>query len=246
MSKNNLSGPTNDYLHANPQLYGKIFDAEAGGICLDFFSELKGTSPRDALDIGCGMGREVGYFASQGVTATGIDFVPSMIAHAREAFPKQEFLSGNLRSFRLGRTFDFVTCLGSCLNYMLTNDELIAALETIRTHCHGDSLIVIEPLNTSSFVGSDTPPERFEIPGTDTSARAEYHWNQSTQVLHRDRYWHTKDSNEITQDTYTVRLLFSQELKFFLEQCGFEVLSFAEKQRSRVYNKSLFILAQIK
>ena len=98
---------------------------------------------------------------------------------------------------------------------------------------------MIEPLNTSSFVGSDTPPERFEIPGTDTSARAEYHWNQSTQVLHRDRYWHTKDSNEITQDTYTVRLLFSQELKFFLEQCGFKFFP-SQKSNAAEFTTSLY------
>lgn len=242
--KQNLSGPTNDYLHANPELYGKVFDTEAGEICMDLFAELKRGIPCSALDIGCGLGREVSYFATCGVEAMGVDFVPSMIKHARETFPGQEFISGDLREFRLKQTFDLVTCLGSCLNYMLSNEDLVSAIKTIRAHCHDDSLVVIEPLNSSSFIGSTTPPATFKIPGTTNVAHAKYEWNQLTQVMHRERYWSINDGAEAVHDTYTVRLLFSQELKFFLEQGGFEVVALKEKQRSQVYNKALFIIAQ--
>lgn len=240
----NLSGPTNDYLHANPQLYGKIFDAEAGAICLGLYDEFHGGAPATAIDIGCGMGREVAFFAQSGIDAMGVDFVPNMISHARQAYPAQEFRLGDLRNIRVGRTFDLVTCLGSCLNYMLTNEELSQAIESLKAHCHPGSLIVIEPLNASSFVGSSTPPSNFSIPGTNSIARAEYRWNQLTQVLHRDRYWKVDDSSDLIHDTYVVRLLFSQELKFMLECHGLTVLGFRERRRSSVYSEALFIVAR--
>jgi SAM-dependent methyltransferase len=239
----NRSGPTNDYLHENPHLYRKVFDVEAGKICIDLCDEFCERRPATALDVGCGPGREVAYFNQHGIQSIGIDWVPTMIAHARAHYPDNEFYVADLRNFRINKTFDMVTCLGSCLNYMLTNADLTAALISIREHCHPGSLVIIEPLNTSSFVGSNVPPSEFHIADSNTVAKATYAWDQSNQIMRREREWTTDDHAVPIRDTLTVRLLFSQELKFVLESVGFKLLGFRERQRSKIYLNALFLIA---
>ena len=57
------------------------------------------------LDIGCGGGRNVlnlkGTFR-----VTGVDLSPTMLAQARNLNPESTFVHGDMRTFRLGRTFD--------------------------------------------------------------------------------------------------------------------------------------------
>lgn len=46
---------------------------------------LAGRGARDALDIGCGVGRHALYLAQQGLNVTAIDLSPAGLAHVREA-----------------------------------------------------------------------------------------------------------------------------------------------------------------
>ncbi len=58
--------------------------------------ELTGTRPGEAvLDIACGPGALAGAADAFGISATGIDFAPAMIATARARFPRVEFRIGD-------------------------------------------------------------------------------------------------------------------------------------------------------
>ena len=241
-----LSGPTNDLLHKYPGLYEKVFSVSTAPTCLDFYKEVTGTLPRAALDFGSGPGRELADMAQLGIDCIGVDFVPSMVAYARQNYPAVDFVEGDMRTVRLGRKFDLITCLGACINYMLTNADLEKALATFRAHSHRDTVLIIEPYNTSSFVGTSIPPAEYVIPDGDFRAvgKATYAWSQAEQIVRRVRRWEFDDGSDTIEDSYTQRLYFSQELSYFLEKNGFEIQRLAEKQQSQVYNKSLFILAR--
>ncbi len=59
------------------------------------------------LDIGCGMGEPIARnMIERGFAVTGIDASPSLIAMARERFPRQTWMTADMRSLSLGRTFD--------------------------------------------------------------------------------------------------------------------------------------------
>ena len=58
------------------------------------------------LDIGCGMGEPMaGYLIGLGFHLTGFDSSPSLVAIAKERFPSQEWLVGDMRRLTLGRRF---------------------------------------------------------------------------------------------------------------------------------------------
>jgi dTDP-3-amino-3,6-dideoxy-alpha-D-glucopyranose N,N-dimethyltransferase len=50
-----------------------------------------------------------------------------------------------MRTFDLGRRFDVVTCLFSAIGYMLTLDDLHAAIDRMAAHVSPGGLLVVEP-----------------------------------------------------------------------------------------------------
>jgi trans-aconitate methyltransferase len=59
------------------------------------------------LDIGCGGGKNVLNLKRQ-FAVTGVDLSSAMLAQAKELNPECMFVQGDMRTFRLDRTFDAV------------------------------------------------------------------------------------------------------------------------------------------
>lgn len=73
-------------------------------------------TPRTALDLGCGEGRNLLYLASKGWKTTGVDLSPVGIAQAKEAASAQqlkaEFVVSDLDTYDLGeRRWDLLTSI---------------------------------------------------------------------------------------------------------------------------------------
>jgi trans-aconitate methyltransferase len=67
--------------------------------------------PRPAqriLDLGCGTGHLTAQIAAQGADVIGLDASASMIAQARQNYPKLKFVLGDARSFHFDEPFDAV------------------------------------------------------------------------------------------------------------------------------------------
>lgn len=95
---------------------------------------LKAAKPNPSvLDLGCGPGGPVAQFmAENNLKLTGIDGAPRMIELARAHFPKMEWRLDDMRTLRLGRTFDAVIAWHSLFN--LTRDEQRAMFDVFRAH----------------------------------------------------------------------------------------------------------------
>jgi hypothetical protein len=150
-----------------------------------------------------------------------------------------------MRALRLGRVFDAIMVLGSALNYMRTNEDLDRALETFARHSHSNTLLVIEPFNTTSFIATTKLPTDFALVIDDLVAHgtASYRWDATTQSLERTRTWTFNDDSDPVVDAFHLRLLFARELSYFLQSKGFRVVDILERQRSHLYAKSLYIVA---
>ncbi|WP_431798382.1 class I SAM-dependent methyltransferase (plasmid) [Cupriavidus metallidurans] len=238
-----------DFLHKNPHLYEHVFETSAAEVCEEIFEQHFQGVPASILDIGCGTGRDLHRLSQRSPDCVGVDTVQSMIDYANREYPGISFQLGDMRGIRLDRKFDVVMTLGSGLNYMLTNEDLECAMETFRVHSHAHSLLIIEPFNTASCIAPLSPPLRFDISHQEVSAvgTAEYRWHPRRQVFERRRTWSFGEGREDAYaDGFNLRLLFSQELKYFLDKNGFYVLDILERKRSKIYPNSIYIVARPK
>jgi SAM-dependent methyltransferase len=114
------------------------------------------------LDLGCGGGHN-DCTLKRFFDVTGVDLSPEMLALAKELNPEVAYQVGDMRSVRLGRTFDAVIIADS-INYMLNEEDLRAAFETAYEHLNFGGVFV-------TYV--EETPEGFEQNKTTFSVRSQ-------------------------------------------------------------------------
>ena len=221
-----------DYAGFYDALYAdKDYDAECA--FLDrVFSERGLTCSASILDLGAGTGGHDIPLARLGYTVTGVDRSARMLGIAREkagADLSVEFVLGDIRDARVGRTFDAVISMFAVMSYQLTNDDLLAAFRTARAHLapggvfvfdgwFGPAVLADQPkvvTKTVTMPGGDLI-EREARPTLDPVA-------QTVQVTY-DVSSQRGSVVERTHEVHTMRFLFAQEVAYFLQIAGFEVV----------------------
>ncbi len=97
-------------------------------------------SPRTLLELGCGAGHNA-FHLKAGFRCTLTDLSPDMLALSRELNPDCEHALGDMRTLRLGRTFDAVF-VHDAVTYMLTEEDLRAAAETAFAHTRPGGVVL--------------------------------------------------------------------------------------------------------
>ncbi len=112
-------------------------------------------APRTLLELGSGGGVVATHLKAR-FKMTLVDMSPQMLAVSRALNPECEHLEGDIRTLRLGRTFDAVFIHDS-ICHMLTEQDLRAAMKTGFEHCRpgGAALFVPDELRESFVPGAD-------------------------------------------------------------------------------------------
>lgn len=85
------------------------------------------------LDVGCGAGAPIAeYLIERGLSVTGIDSSPSLIARCRERYPQGEWIVADMRRLALGRAFDGLIAWHSLFH--LTPGDQRAMLAVLAAH----------------------------------------------------------------------------------------------------------------
>lgn len=123
-----------DYARHYDLLYAdKDYAAEAGYVR----DRLKRAAPSATrlLELGSGTGRHAALLASMGYSVHGVEQSgPMLAAAASSAGAGCEFSLGDIRTVRLGVTFDAVISLFHVIGYQTSNEDLSAAFATARAH----------------------------------------------------------------------------------------------------------------
>lgn len=101
------------------------------------------TPPRTLLELGSGGGNNASHL-KQHFTMTLVDLSPGMLAVSQRLNPECEHIHGDMRTVRLGRLFDAVF-IHDAIEYMTTEVDLRAAIETAWTHCRPGGVAVFCP-----------------------------------------------------------------------------------------------------
>lgn len=109
-----------------------------------FAAILHSTGPvRTVLELGSGGGHNAAWLKRQ-FELTLVDLSPEMLAQSMAINPECRHVLGDMRSVRLGETFDAVFVHDS-IEYMTTEADLDAAIATVAAHCRPGGVCVIVP-----------------------------------------------------------------------------------------------------
>ena len=109
-----------------------------------FFKDLFQTeNAKTLLELGSG-GGNVAWFLKRDFTLTLTDLSGAMLAESEKQNPELEHAEGDMRTLRLGRTFDGVL-IHDAIMYMTSEEDLRAALLTAHEHCKPGGVVVIAP-----------------------------------------------------------------------------------------------------
>lgn len=137
-----------------PRLYGDFAgwfhlltapaDYAAGAAhALTTFTGAIGEPPATILELGSGGGNHASHMKAH-ATLTLTDRSPAMLALSRTINPECEHVAGDMRTLRLGRTFDAVF-VHDAISYLTSEADLRAALATASVHLRPGGAAMFEP-----------------------------------------------------------------------------------------------------
>lgn len=114
-----------------------------------FVAALLGSADRPVrtlLELGSGGGHNAVHL-KRAVSMTLVDLSADMLTMSRELNPECEHIQGDMRTLRLGRTFDAVF-VHDAVEYMTTVDQLRSAMATAFVHCEPGGQVIFMPDHT--------------------------------------------------------------------------------------------------
>jgi trans-aconitate methyltransferase len=100
----------------------------------------------DVLELGSGGGSNAFHLKAP-FALTLVDLSSEMLDVSRRLNPECQHCQGDMRTVRLGRTFDAVF-VHDAVDYMTTEADLAAAIETAYVHCRPGGIAVFVPDHT--------------------------------------------------------------------------------------------------
>jgi hypothetical protein len=137
-----------------------------------------------------------------------------------------------MKTFRLGRKFNLLACLGTTFSYNLTNEEIGQTLINFRRHLKPGGRLVIDVLNAIAFTGPrpfrTVTRHKFRRKGFQATAKIRHRLNLEAQTMTEQVSWNVKGRRTRQDPEEMLRLFFPQELAFQLEWTGYSNVTLAD------------------
>jgi dTDP-3-amino-3,4,6-trideoxy-alpha-D-glucopyranose N,N-dimethyltransferase len=143
-----------DDAYINPDAYDAIYtamkDYEAEATMAMALVGQWGHSPQNTaslLDVACGTGLHLQYWAGKLASVEGIDLDENQLAGARKRLPDVPLHQGDMRALKtvIDRQFDVVTCLFSAIGHMRTTVQLRRAIKSMAGCLKPGGVLILEP-----------------------------------------------------------------------------------------------------
>ncbi len=233
-----------EYDRADAAFYDSYSTGTEGD--LPFYVEEARKAGSPVLELGCGTGRILIPTAEAGVTVTGLDRAPSMLAVARQKVARLDpaiqsritLVEGDMRIFSLGRRFNLVMVPFRAFLHLLTVEDQRQALGCIRDHLVHDGRLVLNIFDPRldalvaqrGLLGAaQKKTDEFVHPET---GRRVILWTTvqndlERQIIEEERIFEEVDGEgKMVSRMYnllTLRFIYRYEMQHLLELCGFEV-----------------------
>jgi len=102
---------------------------------------------RSLLELGCGTGALLAGL-SPGMSVTGIDRSPEMLAVAAQTVPAARLVLGDMTAFSLSERFDVIICMFDTLNHVQSFDAWLTLFSRVHEHLADGGLFIFD-VNTA-------------------------------------------------------------------------------------------------
>ncbi|HET7405494.1 MAG TPA: class I SAM-dependent methyltransferase [Candidatus Bathyarchaeia archaeon] len=96
------------------------------------------------LDVACGTGNHI-TFLKPHYRVEGLDISPALLRQARAKHRDVAFHKGDMCTFKLGKTFDIVTCLFSAIGHVKSKEKMRKAVANMAQHLKPGGILIVEP-----------------------------------------------------------------------------------------------------
>ncbi len=110
----------------------------------ELINEYKLTEGTELLDVACGTGTHLTFLIDH-FNVEGVDRNKEMLAVAKKKLRGIRFHQGDMKSFRLKKEFDVVTCLFSSIAYLKGYEDLEKTIKNFSSHLKSGGVMIIEP-----------------------------------------------------------------------------------------------------
>lgn len=226
---------------------------------VSFYVDAALASGGPVLEVGCGSGRILIPTARAGIATTGVDLSEAMLRVCRSRLDAEPaavrdrvtLLRADMRSLDLGREFPLVTLPFRPFQHLLTVEDQMAALASLRRHMTPNGRLILDLFNPSleallaDNLGKEiagepefsTPDGRRVVRTHKFVAKDLFRQVVDVELLHD--VTHPDGRAERLVQAFTMRYLFRFEAEHLLARCGFAVEDlFADYDRSPIGSKT--------
>ena len=139
------------------------------------------------LDIGCGTGNSTFPLFARGFDVTGLDASADMLVLAREKLPPVTFVEGSFTDFQIGKQFSLVYSVFDSLNNLLTEEDFLAAAETIYRHLEPGGFFMFD-VNTTTGLRDLWEAGRAEGWAGEVYYRWDHSFDEATKLAKVEAY----------------------------------------------------------
>ena len=185
------------------------------------------------LDLGCGTGFHALLFADMGYAVTGVELSENMLEIARKKTVGHKksivFVQQDIRHLKLPQKLDATVAMFAVMGYQATNLDFEDTLTSVHRHLKQGGLFVFD-VWFGPAVLMQKPTDRVKIIEVSDKKIIRYAHPVLDIVNHTVEVNYTVleiAGNKVvaeTKESHLMRFFFYQELVYFLEKNGFEVL----------------------
>lgn len=186
-------------------------------------------SIKKILDLGCGSGGHAFELAKRGFSVHAVDRSASMIDRALSKSESKEspiFLVGDATDLDLGQEFDVVIMMFAVMSYLVSNDDVLAAFNSVQRHLRPGGLFLAD-FWYGPGVLSESPQERsssFAVDGAITHTRVRPSLELDRDVCRLEYQISQDGKDQVTIEIHEIRYFFIPEIEQTLQATGLKLL----------------------
>lgn len=218
-----------DYSFKNPDVWIPSSEKSASkeiSLLINLFNKFGNV--KSVLDVGCGLGSHAYFLSKKGYSCEGVEPHPKMIEYAKKHYSGVVYKVNDMQGIRYKNKFDAVICIGSIIVFNKSNEETMRTFTNFFKALKKNGILILETANCIPWIAKKSFQGDFECIDHEKKERVVYHeWiNTNNQSYMSERTYYDlvtgKKKGSFTKES---RMFFPLELRFFLEQAGFSIVT---------------------